>query len=176
MAKRVATLGIVVSCLLLQPVAYAGSSDIRALIGLGKWAVEVFSPALIPGITAWLAKQGDKNIQPQSNSQKFQWHVSWQGPDGPYSGIVWMNGTSGHAMITPPGGVAVYQDIQAMPLQDTIILNGSSPRDSTGRPYPNYVPDRFRLMMTPAGFGMADTCDYANRCARIFVNYASPYN
>ena len=87
-----------------------------------------------------------------------------------------MNGTSGHAMITPPGGVAVYQDIQAMPLQGSIILNGSSPRDSTGRPYPNYVPDRFRLMMTPAGLSMAETCDYAKICARIFVNYASPYN
>ena len=175
-AKRVTALSLSISCLLLQPVAYSGGSDLKALIGLGKWAAELFGPALIPGITAWLANQGVKASQPQSNFQKYQWGVSWQGPEGPYSGIVRMNGASGLAIITTPAGQTVFQDIQATPQQSSIILNGSNPRDSMGRLYPYYVPDRFRLMMTPAGFNMTDTCDYTNKCAQIFVSYVAPYN
>lgn len=174
--KRIAISAFAVTCMILQPAAYANPSNdsLKALVGIGKWALVTFGPSVLPSIKTWVENQARRVSEPQSNGQKYQWSVSWQA-DGTYSGIIWMNGAYGYARITDPLGRTIFQDIQAVPYQGSVILTGSNARDPVGRPYSDYTPDRFRLQMTAAGLSMVDTCDLNFRCAQIIVNYASPY-
>jgi hypothetical protein len=164
--------GIVIASLVaVQPAAFAqNSGQSNAWLEFTKWAVATFGPDIASAFGSWL-KQNFNSTQAAPSSRIAQWSISWQSRTGPHIGVIQMNGARGIAQIKSPlDGRVVIQTLNAVPVpgQPAVDLIGSSPRSPYGQPDFNYVPDNFRIQVSPTGLYMTGTCS-ALGCEPITV-------
>jgi hypothetical protein len=162
---------IIASLVAVQPAAFAQNSvQSNTWLGIAKWAAVTFGPDIASSFGSWW-KQNFNSTQAAPSSKTAQWSITWQSRTGPHVGVIQMNGAQGIAQIkSPPDGRVVIQTLNAVPVpgQPAVDLVGSSPRSPYGQPDFNYIPDNFRIQVSPTGLYMTGTCD-ALGCAPITV-------
>jgi hypothetical protein len=180
MRTKLAVASIICLCVCDQAAAKKNSVTEQAIKALARFAENVLANLAAAkagemiggGTTKPSTSPGAASATSQPVPYAFT--LAWQDPEhgGMYIGRLKMRGLSGSFRVMA-GGMVVDQLVNAerSPNGKDIILNGSFPRIAgTLQPAPGFVADRFRLTEAQPGiWTIADTCDYSNKCAPVYV-------